>query len=603
MNRLDPSRAGDGAFAARAASMAPWALVAVILALAAWLFPSAWHADLQGGVVDRLGGWSGVDLFRLGLGALAVYAVVLGLLWPQALGEAAASSSTTRADPGRMSRRSALAWVVGITAVGALIRSWGLDGSFWLDELYTRNMAVDEHWLENLTTFRTTNNHIAHTLLTTMWISVFGEHEWAVRITAFTFGVGGIFAVYGLSRRVAPREVAVWSSALCAVTYHHVMFSQNARGYTAQLFFFTLACGFLHDALRRGATRDWVRFVVCSWISLWFVFLAGFTFVAHGLIALSWTLWGLSRGRHGGRRLGRAAFAFVGLALLSFQSYALMVPSIVRVLARDYGKEDGGGLHILSVNFLRDLAAGFGLSLTQAAIVGALALGVGVWVGMGVVRRHPLMVMLLLSPSAIVVVFALLTGLDVYPRFFLSLMIGFFVLLAEMGCRLGGAWMANRPATRHPLWTGWPLTAVLLVFVLVLPRVVGVPKQPYEEALTWAWRALQETDGGSSARIRERSQDQPSIFCLAHVSSGCRYYAPRLGIPARSTVLDPTAADLTRVRAAGHDVVAVTTLHRLSARRRPDVFEELHSHWRPVRRFRGTIGDGDVVVWRAARDL
>ena len=563
--------------------------IAVVLALVSWWLPGEWHAALQGGVADRLGGWSGVELFRLGLGALAVYAVLVAMLWPSGH-EALARDAARRAAPGRLSRRSALRWVASLTIGGALIRLVGLGGSFWLDELFTQSMATEKSWLENLTVFETTNNHIAHTLLTTMWTSLFGNHEWVVRLTAFFFGVAGIYVTYGLARRVASREAAVWASALCAVTYHHVMFSQNARGYTAQLFFFTLACGFLHDAVRSGRTRDWVRFVLCSWVSLWFVFLAGFTFVAHGLVVLAWLVPRALREVGSRARLRQAVLAFSGLALLSLQFYSLMVPSIVEVLARDYGGESGGGLHILSRNFLRDLAAGFGLTLSQAMIAGTAAAAFGVWVGLGVLRRYPLMAALLVSPGVVVVAFALQTGLDVYPRFFLPAMVAFFVVLAELGCRLGESMVRGRLAARHPLWIGWPLSVVLLLFVAMLPRVLGTPKQPYEGGLRWAWehvRSAQASPGG------------PTVYCLGHAAKGCDFYAPRLGVPAGTVVRHPPAPVLEDARrAVRSDVVALTTLQRLSARGWPEVFEELRAHWDPIQRLRGTIGDGDVVLWQ-----
>ena len=564
--------------------------VGAVLGLSAVWFPEGWqsaHAELQGGTAARLAGRTGVDLFRLGLLGLACFAVLLGFFWP-AIHASSSSSSGRVADPGAMSRRSALYWLLGLTAVGALIRSWGLGGSLWLDELYTQGMASRNTWIETLANFRTTNNHIVHTLLTKVWIGIFGNHEWVVRITAYVFGVAGIYATYGLARRIASREAAVWASALCAVAYHHVMFSQNARGYTAQLFFFTLACGYLHDAVRMGRTRDWIRFVLSSWVSLWFVFLVGFTFVAHGLVAFAWILVRSIRGRSSPAHLVRCVFAFAGLALLSFQFYALMVPSIVQVLAEDYGADTGVGLHILGVNFLRDFAAGFGLTLPQAFLVGSLAAAVGCVVGVGVVRRYSLMLMLMVSPSLVIVAFALQSGLDVYPRFFLSLMIGFFVVLAEVGSRFGKAWARPWLVGRHPLWDGWPLIAVLLLFLAVLPRVVGVPKQPFSGALDWTWD-----------QVRDEPSSGPQIYCLGYTWAGCTYYAPRLGVPDETIIFGPSSEEVTRARLdRAPEIFALTTLRRLMAREKPELFEELRTEWKPVRRFKGSIGDGDVVVWR-----
>ena len=214
----------------------------------------------------------------------------------------------------------------------------------------------------------------------------------------------------------------------------------------------------------------------------------------------------------------------------------------------------------------------------------------GAWAALGILRRFPLMLLLLVGPSAVVVLFALGTGLDVYPRFFLTLMIGFFVVLAELGIRYGRALGGERLSARHPLLAGWPLLLVVGLFVLMLPRVLGTPKQPYEQAIAWAW---------AESRSASASTGGPVVYCVGHAAPGCEFYAPRLGLPLDAAVARPTALEMQTARAdRRRDVTAVTTLQRIGVRRWPDHFEELEAHWLPAQRFPGTIGDGDVVVWR-----
>lgn len=60
----------------------------------------------------------------------------------------------------------------------------------------------------------------------------FGESGWALRLPAALFGIASVVMVYVLAARYLSRVEAWVATAVIATSYHHVWFSQNARGYT-----------------------------------------------------------------------------------------------------------------------------------------------------------------------------------------------------------------------------------------------------------------------------------------------------------------------------------------------------------------------------------
>ncbi len=75
-------------------------------------------------------------------------------------------------------------------------------------------------------------------------VAIFGAQEWAIRLPSVIFGTATIPAIYWVSRQALSRRASLCVALLLAVSYHHIFFSQNARGYTAYVFWvFTESSG------------------------------------------------------------------------------------------------------------------------------------------------------------------------------------------------------------------------------------------------------------------------------------------------------------------------------------------------------------------------
>src|SRR5262245_62590525 len=129
--------------------------------------------------------------------------------------------------------------IVLLTAVGALalvLRVIALDSQLWLDEMFTARLIREHAPAELFTVYGNDTNHVLYTALAGLSVSWFGEHAWSVRLPALLFGVASVPATYLLGSLVASRWEGIVAAMLLAVSYHHVWFSQNARGYTAVAF-------------------------------------------------------------------------------------------------------------------------------------------------------------------------------------------------------------------------------------------------------------------------------------------------------------------------------------------------------------------------------
>ena len=149
-------------------------------------------------------------------------------------------------------------WLAALTALAIVLRTIGLDSQFWLDEILTLHESVRGSLWQIVTVFPDNNQHTLFSVLAHLSIGIFGEHPWSVRLPAMILGAATVPMLYVLGRELAGRTEALLATFLLAVNYHHVWFSQNARGYTAIAFLAMLSRWLLLRGLRRGRTSDFV---------------------------------------------------------------------------------------------------------------------------------------------------------------------------------------------------------------------------------------------------------------------------------------------------------------------------------------------------------
>ena len=147
-----------------------------------------------------------------------------------------------------------------LSLLALVLRLWQLNTDLWFDELLTLLNYVRMPAGYIISRLPDQNNHIVFSLLSHASVQIFGESAWAVRLPSVLFGVMSLWALFLLGRRVLDTREALFACALTSVSYHHIWFSQNARGYMALLFFSLLATWIWFEAVRRKSWGWWFAY-------------------------------------------------------------------------------------------------------------------------------------------------------------------------------------------------------------------------------------------------------------------------------------------------------------------------------------------------------
>jgi uncharacterized membrane protein len=380
--------------------------------------------------------------------------------------------------------------------------------------------------------------------------------------------------LYGLGRRYGSRGEALAACALLAVSYHHVWFSQNARGYTALAFFATL-CAFV---LLRGIQEQ-----RALWFALYalFVALGAYTHLtlvfmafAHAAICV-WLTFGPARHRRI-RDWRLPALAFAGGGALTLLLYLPMLDGVMWW----YLERPSNLLGISTpswalVEGLRVLALGLGvppLLLLAAAGIG-LAGVISYW------RQDAVVLWVFLLPALATLAGALLARGTMYPRFFFYLA-GLVLLLGVRGVLVTGAWLRTLLPARWHLprqAIGYGMIAVVMVASLrSLSFNYSHPKQAFSAAIAY----LEQT---------RRADEAVTVVGVSYAYD--RYYQ----LPWQHV---PSISELERIRAEGRPFWVIYMQPRYIERDAPGLVAAVEGVCSERRSFWGTVGGGEIHVCR-----
>ena len=316
--------------------------------------------------------------------------------------------------------RSTDLWTLAaITVLALSLRLFRLDSDLWFDEITPILDYGSLSALQVIGTYFSTNNHLLNTLLGKLAVATFGETNWAVRLPAVFFGVATIPALYWVARPALGPHPSLGAALLLAVSYHHVFFSQNARGYTAYLFFSLVSSGLLVKSLQEDRARTWVLYVTTTVLNFASLLNAAFVFASHALVAVGAVL---TLGRRGSpvAPLVRRLLVVLGVsAFLVFQLYATILPQAYVIMGAVYTSQ-ASGYAPMSGEFLRELARGLSAGFGTGLVLGALPFLIVAAAGfLGLFRRQWALAIALAMPPVLTALFLMARGLTFSPRFFL----------------------------------------------------------------------------------------------------------------------------------------------------------------------------------------
>jgi mannosyltransferase len=531
----------------------------VLIALGAALVAAAAISTPHG--LERLLGrpagvleW-GPALFRALLAFHGTVAIIAGLRWKNGEGKRISWLEGT----------SSLGWVVVgvLTAVGLGLRLWRLDSSLWLDEVLTATYFVRPPLGEIVSSFPFQNQHLLYSIAARAMVSLFGETAAALRIPAVVLGTACIPALYLLGRKVVSESTAIAACALMTFSYHHIWFSQNARGYSGLLLFAIVTAWLWLRCINGGSRRDWTAYVLATVLGFGIHITMVFVTLAQVLIHLALPA----------RKRGFTAYVLAGT--ITLQLYALALPDFLRSGMREISlpSEWTSPMWLLRATLMN-----FGPGMIGAAVVlvGAFVGSIGV---LSIARRNRAAAAALVLPPVIAAAAVLSSGHNLWPRFFFFAM-GFGLLIAMEG-GMTAVRLCAEFVGRPKLAARAAVAAACLVVAgsaATVPRCYAYPKQDFTGARDYVERM--------------RAADEPAIAVGAASLVYKNYYAPRwmaVENGAQLETLDREAASPWLVYTLP---IELRTYH-------PDVWRVVEREYRPVKIFPGTLkGGGEVYVCR-----
>lgn len=471
-------------------------------------------------------------------------------------------------------QKHTLIWLclAALLILATALRLYKLDQGLWLDEILTDMLNVRQPLGVIVTTFESENQHFLYTILAYFSYQVFGVSAWALRLPAVMFGVASIGAMYLVGRTVTCVRESLLAAALLTVSYQHIWFSQNARGYTGLLFWTLISSWLFLRGVDDSRLRYWVWYAVAAALGTYTNFTMLFVIVAQFLLYLVY-MW--VRRAQVWRSRWTGLFVGFGLAgLFTLLLYLPVLPQLFTGMGQETSLVQAWKNPLWT---LAELASGIQLNFGGGiAVVAALAVvGAGLW---SYARTRPVVLGLLFIPTILCAGVVIALGHHLWPRFFFF-EIGFAALVAVRGTIIIAQWIAGRVFKwKEPIpFAVSSVCGVALVLAAAasVPMVYG-PKQDYVSASAFIQANLQPGDVVTTAGLTVL----PSQFYKTNW-----------------TVVED-AKELKALSESASRTWFVYTFPNVLAADSPDILELVRNEFQLIRTFDGTVGDGAIMVTR-----
>ena len=464
--------------------------------------------------------------------------------------------------------------LLAIVAVAVVVRAYHLGSGYWIDEIYAVQNSFRLSFADIVSTYRGDYHHPLYALAARSALVVFGESPWALRLPALIFGVVAIPATYLVARLALSRRESLLASLVLAVSYHHVWFSQNARGYTLVALLALLGTWTLVRLLETGSWRLAFAYALIAALGAYTHITMVFVAVGHALVA--GLLLVFPEGDRPRIRWTVAAAAFVLAAVMTILLYAPMLGEVTDFFLNKPSALRGTSTPAWALReAIRVLLVGIG---APAAIAGAIVLAAGAAVGIAgfvsILRRRRALGLAMVIAPLVMLGGALAGRGTMYPRFFFF-MAGLAVIVV-----VRGFFVASEALARLQPAMSASVAGTLLVSLLAGANAASLsynyryPKQDFTGAMDFVLRSRAAGDAVAFAGVP--------------------------GDPYRTLYGQPwptvqSVADLEAVRGAGRTWLIYTFPRYLEAGS-PDLagIVRRECHERAV--FRGTVGGGDMII-------
>jgi len=392
--------------------------------------------------------------------------------------------------------RSDLFWLGAILALAFVLRLISLNSPLWWDEIATVETHLHMGWGQMVQDY-SMNHHYLHNLAAKATMELFGEKPWAIRLPALVFGLAAIAAMWVLVRDLAGAVPAHATALLLALSYHHIWFSQNARGYTGMALFSTLGFFFFMRGLRTGQRGYWLAFAASLAATVFTHLTGAFFFVALGLAWLGLMAAQAARGALDRKTVTLPLLGFVIGGVVTILVYMPLLPSLLHTVSA-VSETSAGDVMQEYQNPLwtayEAIRSGIGETGPVVALVGLLVLvltGAGAW---ALRKTAPLFAPIVIGHIVLTAALLLAVGMRIWPRFFFT-DLAFLMFLIVMGVRLTCEILARlAPKRLGAAFFPLALVAMALVSSALAVRNYLSPKQDLAGAYAYVQAHRQNGD-------------------------------------------------------------------------------------------------------------
>jgi hypothetical protein len=309
-----------------------------------------------------------------------------------------------------------------------------LTRSLTYDEIFTalKFVEVDSLWT-TVSAYRTTNNHIAYSVLASIAQSLFGRHEWSFRLPALILGLGSIVALWTFIRHFFGGRLALLGALGLALSPVHTIWSTTGRGYTGMILFTTISSYLFLRLVNRALFRDAVLFTAASVLAIYFQLLAALVTGVQILFVVCLAI----RERFGIRgvmNLSRTSFrmlwgSFAAIVGLVVVCYTPVLPKLVLEVT-DKGK---GGIQPSFPLGVAQLYSGYADGPVLIMLVATAAIGLVFLRRLSYLRETDYLTLLFILP---LVVLWFSPVYYAFPRFMAHFLPNYILLVAAGFCAL-----------------------------------------------------------------------------------------------------------------------------------------------------------------------
>jgi hypothetical protein len=560
-------------------SKTPVGISLILLGTAALVFaiavPSDSYARILVGYQKDLS-W-GPALFRI---LLAFHGLILVLVgWRK--GHLATQTGSRSGVVSKMPRGS-VGFLIILSVIALVLRLWNLNTDLWIDEVLTLLDFVRKPMGEIVTSFPSQNQHMLFSIMARTSTTIFGESAWSLRLPSVVFGIASIWAFYYLCRQLLGHREALLGSVLITVSYHHIWFSQNARGYMGLLLFTLVATWGWFEALAKNEWRWWLLYSVSIILGMWVHPTMAFVVAAHGLIYLVVLAFPSFSGNPASkpsfeREARLRPFASWLLSVtVTLQLYALALPEFLAVGLHEESKDSEwtNPLWVVTES-INSLSIGFAGIAT--VVLGAAFVAFG-WFSL--FRKNRTAALIMVLPAVLAGGTMVALGHNIWPRFFFFSM-GFGLIIVINGAmelpRLAGS--IFKPLGQNRAFGSYAGMASIMVLILAslatVPKNYALPKQNYSGAKEYV-------------ELHSSPHDERVAVSLAGVVYG-QYLTPHWPVVM-------TGGDLETLQQGTDPVWLVYTIPIELRAFKPDIWRVIERDFEVVKVFPGTLNGGEVFV-------